>query len=452
MPVYKHETLAGWGNTPAITCRTFRPEKIRGLHDIVERYPERMIARGLGRSYGDAALQPHGTIRCERLDHFLSFDQEQGILSAQAGASLADVMHFSIPRGWLPPVIPGTRHVTLGGALACNVHGKNHFREGDFAEHVHSFVLLLANGERVVCSPTLLSDLFWATAGGMGMTGIIEEVTLKLKPIASCSLQTTICRVGNLGDMVAAFEHHRPQSDYMIGWIDHTATGDDIGRGVFEAANHISPAEGGRPVSAYAARKTRLSVPFSMPSFALNRYSMAWYNRWRFKKYSDEKQENLVGFDGFFHPLDGISNWNRLYGKAGFFQYQCVIPETPDIASRLRTFLSAIHEQHLFSFLAVIKYHRAGQGLLTFPLQGYSIALDFPNTARVRALLPQLSRWVADHGGRIYLAKDALLTPDVFHKMYGAHAEPWRGIIHEADPHSRFSSLMSERLQWKAPR
>lgn len=448
-PVAKKQILTGWGNVPAQECIAYRPEKQREIKVILNSCEEPLLARGQGRSYGDAALTSHAVIRTERFDHFIEFDPSKGIVRAQAGLTLAALMEFSIPRGWFPPVIPGTKSVSLGGAFACNVHGKNHCREGDFAEHVLSIRLLLASGDTITCSQGEHSDIFWATAGGMGMTGIIQEVTLQLKPITSASLRTTTYRVNSIEDMVGAFERYRDSADYMVGWIDHMAKGSELGRGVFEAANHITPSDGGMPLSEFAPEKSRVSVPLFMPGFLLNRYVMALYNRWRFKKYTPERQSEIVGFNGFFHPLDGLGHWNRLYGKRGFFQYQCVMPETPDIAARLRDFLGIIHSHKCFSFLAVIKYHREGKGFLTFPVHGYSIALDFPNTAQVRSLLPELDQWVADQGGRIYLAKDAMLTPELFRVMYSRSAGEWCDLIRDTDPESRFTSMMSQRLQWK---
>ncbi len=448
----KHERLYGWGHSPEAECTSFRPEKRRDLHAIVTKATAPLIARGLGRSYADAALQPTGVVRTERLDHIIEFDSVSGLIRAQAGVSLSDIMALSIPKGWLPPVIPGTRHVTIGGALASNVHGKNHFRAGDFAEHVTGFRLLTASGEAIECTPESHGDIFWATAGGMGMTGIIEEVTLKLRPIASASLGTLTYRVDSVDDMIAAFEHYRNDADYMVGWIDHMAKGDSLGRGVFETASHIGGGEGCRPLSSFTLQKPRVSVPFFMPPMLLNRYVMALYNRYRFKKYSHERVTETVDFNGFFHPLDNIGHWNRLYGRRGFFQYQCVLPETPDVARHLHNLLSSIQSRGIFSFLAVLKYHREGKGLLTFPVRGYSLALDFPNTRSVRSALPQLDRWVAEHGGRTYLAKDAQLTPETFFAMYGQQARDWCEIVRDIDPQNRFSSLMSERLQWKQAR
>ena len=447
MPPSKRENMSGWGHTPVQECVAFRPEKLRDLRGLVATQPT-LIARGLGRAYGDAALLPGGVVRMERFDHLIEFDAAQGIVRAQAGVTLAALMELFIPKGWLVPVLPGTRHATIGGAVACNVHGKNHWREGDLAEHVVSVRLTIASGETIECSPQMNADIFWATAGGMGMTGIIEEVTLKLKPIASASLEALTYRVDSVHDMIAAFEHYKNSSDYMVGWIDHMAT-DDIGRGVFEAARHITEGEGGDPLSSFSPMKTRLSVPCFLPPFILNRYTMALYNKWRFRRASHDRESEIVDLGGFFHPLDGIRNWNRLYGRRGFFQYQCLLPETPDVAAHIHDLLAAIQRQKLFSFLAVIKYHRDGQGLLTFPIKGYSIALDFPNTARVRNMIPQLDRWVAGHGGRVYLAKDAMLAPDVFMQMYGNKANEWRDLIRDLDPTARFTSLMCERLQWK---
>jgi FAD/FMN-containing dehydrogenase len=444
----KREMLYGWGHCPVVQCLSYRPEKRRELSTLITQHKGHLLARGLGRSYGDAPLQPAGVLRTDRLDHMISFDAATGVVRAQAGVTLAELMEVIIPRGWFPPVIPGTKYVTLGGAFACNVHGKNHYREGDFAEHVSSIRMLLADGSYIECSPTLNSSLFWATAGGMGMTGVIEEVTLRLKPITSASLHNVTTRIANIEDMIAAFEKARDDADYMIGWIDHMATGKDVGRGLFSAGNHISAEEGGAPLPAFTPGKPRFSLPVFFPSLTLNRYSMALHNLLHFKKYKQMENFETVGFDGFFHPLDSIRHWNRLYGKRGFFQYQCIIPDSPEVAKQLREFLQALQDQKQFSFLGIIKYHRESKGMLPFGMRGYSLALDFPNTARVRALLPQMDRWVLSHGGRIYLAKDAMMNADTFRKMY-PQSESWLAAVRQADPEGKFASLMSERLKWK---
>ena len=294
MPNTKRERLSGWGHTSVEECLSFRPEKQRDVRAIIHD-PNPIIARGLGRSYGDASLQPTGTVRTERLNHFIHFDTEKGIVTAQAGVTLAELIELAVPQGWFPHHIPGSRHITLGGAFACNVHGKNHYREGDFAEKTLSIRLVIANGDTIECSPTVNSDLFWATAGGMGMTGIIEQITLQLKPIASSSLTATTYRVDSLDDMFAAFEHFRETSDYMVGWIDHMAKGDAIGRGIFEAATHTSLEEGGTPLADFKPSKKSMNVPCFLPPFVLNRYTMALYNLRRFKKYSFQRRIKLLG-------------------------------------------------------------------------------------------------------------------------------------------------------------
>jgi len=448
MTLTKEQRLHGWGNFPVRLCQTYRPEKRRDLPAILREAPT-VIARGMGRAYGDAALQPLGVVSTERLNRFMEFDTTQGIIRAQGGVSLAELMAITIPKGWMPYTIPGTRYVSLGGAMACNVHGKNHCRAGDFAEHVLSIRLVTPSGEAVECSPQRNPNLFWATAGGMGMTGIIESVTMKLKPIRSASLAATTYRVDSLEDMVAAFENYKDTADYMVGWIDHMAKGDDVGRGIFEAANHIKPEDGGAALEKFTMDDPKITIPCYIPSFVLNRYVMAIYNRLRFKKYSAWRQAEIIDFNTFFHPLDRLGHWYRLYGRQGFFQYQALFPETHDVVTQMRTFLNAIQKKNLFSYLAVIKYHRDGKGPMTFPVRGYSIALDFPNTRRVRAVLPQLDRWISDHGGRVYLAKDAMLTPDLFHTMYGAQSEDWVRYVRAADPEKKFTSLMSQRLEWK---
>jgi len=448
MPATKQQQLTGWGNFPVAECATYRPEKQHEVGNIARQHGGSLIARGIGRSYADASLQPEGVLTTQRLDHVIAFDKQTGLLTAQAGMTLADIMAMAIPEGWFPPVIPGTRYVTLGGAVACNVHGKNHFREGDLAEHVKRITLTLADGSRATCGPEEQSDLFWATAGGMGMTGIIEEVTLQLKRIESSSLKHHIYCVDTIEEMMAGFAAHRDSADYMIGWIDHMAKGDNLGRGLFSAASHIGPHEGGQTLATFKPQKTKLYVPIFFPGFVLNRYSMALYNRYRFGQYSKTPKDEIVGFDGFFHPLDSIGNWNKLYGRRGFFQYQCMIPECANVTAHVREFLALLQEKNLFSFLGVIKYHRQGVGQMTFPIAGYSLALDFPNTARVRELLPSLDAWVANHGGRIYLAKDGLLSPEHFYAMY-SNAPAWKALLERFDPKAKFTSLMSNRLQWK---
>ncbi len=434
--------LSGWGQTPKETCTVYRPEKpMRVL-------PTSFIARGCGRSYGDASLNPDGVVLHERLDCFLAFDKEAGTLTAQAGVTIAEILNLVIPHGWIVPVIAGTKHVSLGGAVAANIHGKNHYMSGDFVEHVISFLLLTPDGNRLLCSREEHADVFRATSGGMGMTGCIEEVSVQLRPIQSLSLQTYTRTALSIHDMIDCFEQSRDNAGYMIGWIDHFAKGDRLGRGVFEKAVHVSEKQDA-PCQAYQPAKQKITIPQHIPSLLLNRYTMALYNRLRFARYTSDWREETVNFDGFFHPLDQLGKWYRLYGKRGFFQYQCVIPEHEQVADDLHGILSHIQQKELFSYLAVIKYHRNTTSMMGFPMRGYSLALDFPNTPDTRQLQHALNHKVAELGGRVYLAKDACLSAELFERMY-AHVLPqWREVLKRIDPDKRCHSLMAERLGFR---
>lgn len=450
MQTLPHKTtrLSGWGGYPAAECTLVRPEKSKDI-DRLWTEQTRLIARGLGRSYGDASLGTGITILSERLDRCLGFDTKTGVIRVQAGVSLGDILDMAIPKGWILPVIPGTRHVSAGGAFACNVHGKNHFKVGDFAEHVTAITLRIANGSRVECTPNQNGHIFWATAGGMGLTGLIEELTIKLRPIASRSLRTKTRKVSGVQEMIVEFEMHRDEADYMVGWIDHAASEAKLGRGVFEMATHISEAERGKPCKSYRPFKTKFNVPGYAPSFLLNRYSMALYNAWRFRRYSSKWREQTVTFDGFFHPLDSIGHWNRLYGKRGFLQYQFVLPDRKDIGLHLRGLLEQMQQRGVLSFLAVLKYHRAPKGVLTFPLAGYSLALDIPNTPRARDALADLNTRVKALGGRVYLAKDAVLTTADFEAMYSNTLSAWNEVVRRVDPEERFASALSKRIKMR---
>ncbi|MEZ5690626.1 MAG: FAD-binding oxidoreductase [Rickettsiales bacterium] len=444
--------LAGWGNYPVSSCRTARPEKLTDIDNIissVENAGGGLIGRGLGRSYGDAALNSNLTVDSTRLDHFIAFDKEHGIISAEAGVTLAEILEIAVPHGWILPVIPGTRYVTLGGAFACNVHGKNSYISGEFADHVLSVNIIKADGSRVTCSPEENSEIFLALAGGMGQGAFIESLTIRLRQVKSASLATQTKAVDGLDEMLNCFESTKDSSDYMVGWIDHTKKGHDLGRGLFEAAEHISEGDGGESISDFYFPKPRLNVPFFMPSFLLNKYTMAIYNNLRFRKYDNRWKEEIKSFREFFHPLDGIKNWYRLYGKKGFFQYQCLIPESNETKKHIRHILELIHSRNSFSSLAVIKYHREGNSMLSFSKRGYSLALDFHNNARICMLIGELNDYVAEIGGRVYLAKDALLTPEHFVRMYGSNLGNWRDVIKNIDPEGKFSSLMSVRLNMR---
>jgi decaprenylphospho-beta-D-ribofuranose 2-oxidase len=443
------QLISGWGHFPRMLCTLYRPEKISDLADAMRSCHAGMVARGMGKSYGDAALNMSGTIVTERLSRFLKFDAKTGVIRVEAGVTLADLMKVIIPKGWFLPVIPGTKYATVGGCFASNVHGKNAYKVGEFAAHVQAVLIRLVNGKSVECTPKEHADIFWATAGGMGMTGVIEEVQLQLMPISSAQIEVQSIRVQNIEEMLAQFRHHRKEgADYMVGWIDHFGKGSALGRGVFEAASHLKESKP-ETLRNFELRQPEFDMPFYLPAFVMNKYLMAYYNRSRFSSVSKEPKKSVVAFDSFFHPLDAIGKWNKLYGRRGFLQYQCLIPESKHVLQHARKVLSLIQESDLFSCLAVIKYHGKKEGMLSFSDEGFSLALDFLNTAEVHKLLDALDAYVCQIGGRVYLAKDARLKPQYFEKMY-QHALPrWRRVLKEIDPKRKINSAMSERLGFR---
>lgn len=426
-------------------CPVYRPEKEREVPVVMASHGSALVARGMGRSYGDASLNSGGIISSERLNRFIEFDAEKGVITAEGGVSLAEILDIAVVKGWFLPVVPGTKYASLGGAIACNIHGKNHYAKGDFAEYVLHLKLCLPNGESLDCSAAKNAEIFWATCGGMGMTGYIERATLQLIPIESASLGCWRVKAENIEEMVALFRENATNSDYMIGWIDHFARGKNLGAGIFEKSNHCKLTDG-LPLGKYREKPPSFSVPKFFPAFTLNKYSMALYNRARFCGIGKKGATMKRNFFEFFHPLDALKNWNRMYGNNGFFQYQFIVPEGKNAAIDMRNILQLIQDSEHFSFLAVIKYHRGGKGLMTFPIAGFSIALDFPAGEKILGLLDKIDEELCRTGGRIYLAKDARAKPGTIEKMYGKNFREWKKIIKEIDPQNKMDSAMGKRL------
>lgn len=440
----KQQILSGWGNFPTKQCTVFRPERPQDVGDIYLEYNASVIARGAGKSYGDAALNREGVILSERLNKFLAFDKEKGIITTQSGVTLSEILAVSVPEGWFLPVIPGTKYVSAGGCFASNVHGKNEYKFGEFASHVASVKLRLPNREVIHCSQYTNPEIFWATAGGMGMTGYIEEISIKLFPISSARMKVETARVKNLEELMEKMRSAVGNSEYMVGWVDHFGTGKDFGRGVFERAYHVKKPD--MSLKRHVEHEPRINVPFFMPSFILNKYSMSVYNGFKFASVGETAKTRTKNFSSFFHPLDAIGNWNRLYGRRGFLQYQCLIPEGKDAIENMKKILKTIQAKNLFSFLAVIKYHGPHQGMLSFSKDGFSMALDIINTPAVHGLLDEIDEFLCSVGGRVYLAKDARLKPISFERMYADNLPEWRKIIKQVDPKCKIHSSMARRL------
>ena len=435
--------LSGWGRYPVQTCELERPERYADLRSDARS----LIARGQGRSYGDAALNENGRVLLtERVNRLLDFDVENGILRAEAGATLADILEVIVPKDWFLPVTPGTKFASLGGCVAADVHGKNHHHDGSFGDHVVSIKLVLDDASSVTCSASENSELFWATVGGMGLTGIIGEVTLKLIPIPTPYIMVRHYRADNLEQLFGLLQSPSSDDRYTVAWIDSMASGRHLGRGIAMCGHHAEAEELPADFKNPARQGSSRSIPFNFPNFALNPLSIAAFNALYYRREGAKLQPFVSSHDAFFYPLDAIGDWNRLYGKRGFVQYQCAIP-TATAFEGIRSLLEALSDSGRPSFLAVLKRLGAqGKGLLSFPMAGYTLALDLPiRDDGLFLLLDKLDRIVLQHGGRVYLAKDARLAAESFRAMYPRYDE-WLKIKNAVDPQNVFSSSLSRRL------
>jgi decaprenylphospho-beta-D-ribofuranose 2-oxidase len=447
VPRFSRMTLSGWGRYPHCLSEVYRPEKIAELAEIVAADAGQLVARGAGRAYGDAAINgPGRVIDFTRFDRMLNFDAQSGRLRCEAGVTIGDLIDTFLPRGFFPPVVPGTRFVTLGGALAADVHGKNHHRDSSFAAHVTNFDLMVASGQVLRCSREENADLFAATAGGMGLTGIVLEVELTLRRVESAWLAGEVVRAANIDAAMEAFERADREFDYSMAWIDCVSGGSALGRSVITLGNFATREQLGPKQRAAPLRikpRTGLRVPFDLPAFALNPLTVRTFNAVYYQLHPSTPR-TLIDCERFFFPLDSIREWNRMYGADGFVQYQCVFP---DKASRegLVAMLDAITQGRRGSFLAVLKKFGPQDGMLSFPMPGYTLTLDFPLHAGLMPILDQLDEIVLRRGGRVYLAKDARMRPEVFRAMY-PNLPAWRAIKDKADPHNRFCSSLSRRL------
>lgn len=441
--------LSGWGNAPRLAARVYRPERLAETAAVVSAAQEdSILARGLGRSYGDAALNDKGAVILDtRLDRFLNFDQATGLLECEAGVTLEEIIDTFLPRGFFPPVTPGTKYVTVGGAIACDVHGKNHHRDGSIAEFVESFDLLTSSGQTLRCSRQENTEVFWATVGGMGLTGMIQSAKLRLLQVESAYLNVDYKRAENLDATLAAFAFGDDKYQYSVAWIDCLSAGTSLGRSVLIRGNHAGKKDlpiDRRDTPLHIPHKRKKSVPFNFPGFVLSPFTVRLFNDHFYGTHEDGRQ--VVDYDEFFYPLDSILNWNRIYGRRGFFQYQAVFPAT-DNSKCLRELLEKLSTSRRASFLCVLKTMRKGSGgLLSFPQEGQTLALDIPNSGKHTVeFLQQLDQIVLKHGGRVYLAKDACMTRDTFKAMYPELLH-FNQVKSGIDPKNRFSSTQARRL------
>ena len=450
--------LAGWGRTAPSAGDVARARSGEDVDEVLSAAAasgRKVVARGLARSYGDAAQCAGGiVIDTTALDAVLDADLEAGLVRVGAGSSLDALMRAFVPRGWFVPVSPGTRHVTVGGAIAADIHGKNHHRDGSFCSYVTRMSLATPSG-RVEVSPGRDPELFWATAGGMGLTGIVVEATLQMLPVETATMLVDIERADNLDDCMARMAGRDAQYRYSVAWIDCLSRGAKLGRAVLTRGDHahlgdLPPGRRGEALSFDPL--VRAQVPVTPPSGLLNSVTVAAFNELWFRKAPRRRVGKLETIAAYFHPLDGVGAWNRLYGPRGFVQYQFVVPFGAEDA--VRHVLDRLSQERVASFLAVLKRFGEGDaGPLSFPVEGWTLALDLAvGPPGLGPLLDALDETVAAAGGRVYLAKDSRLRPELFEAMYPRLAE-WNAVRDRVDPEGTLVSDLSRRLgMMRSPR
>lgn len=426
--------LTSWGNYPSSITQSLAFASSAEAKDLLAA-TEQTIAHGNGRSYGDSALTAQ-VLHSRKLDNFIAFDADTGVIQVQAGVLLSEILNLVVPKGWFLQVTPGTKLITVGGAIASDVHGKNHHLAGCFSQSVLEFKILLADGSIHTTRPGC--ELFHATCGGMGLTGVVLEATLQLKKINSQYINQTTIKTKNLQETFVAFEKYQAEP-YSVAWIDCLAKGKNLGKCLLMVGDFANDGD------LNYQEKPKKTVPFNFPTFALNKLSVKAFNVLYYAKAPSGISQQKVDIDSFFYPLDAINNWNRIYGKNGFTQYQFILPKETSFQG-LEQILQTIAASGKGSFLAVLKlYGPANENWLSFPLEGYSLALDFKIEPDLFPLLDKLDEIVVQHGGRIYLAKDARVSKQVFEQGY-PQIEKFREYRKQKGMDKKFQSLQSKRL------
>ena len=441
--------LSNWGNYPLIDTKFISVRTEAEVKASIN-CTEYRIARGLGRCYGDSALNEVAVVSTQRFSHVLDFDPQSGVLVAEAGVSLASLVDDFASRGFFPSVTPGTKFVTLGGAIAADVHGKNHHVAGSFCTYVQWIDLLVADGRVIRCSRDIEPDLFHATCGGMGLTGIILRCAITLSPLSSMWIRQESVKAANLEEIMDCFENSADWT-YSVAWIDCLQRGDALGRSIMLRGEHAIPHElpsGKRRVPFFVKPKLSVSVPVSFPGWVLNTGSVKAFNALYYVMAPRDTSASIISLDNFFYPLDAVLHWNRIYGRRGFTQYQCVLP-IEAAKEGLRMVLDTIAQSGQGSFLAVLKLfgkQARSRGNISFPDEGYTLALDFPMSRALFPLLDRLDDIVHDCGGHLYLTKDVRMSAAAFKKGYGHLLEDFLSVKTRWDPENRFRSLQSIRL------
>lgn len=437
--------MSNWGLYPVIRGEVWEDNRLEVIKQLVQQAPS-LIARGNARCYGDSSLndQLFSTLK---LNKILALDTEQGVIECQAGVQLADVLDVIVPRGYFLPVTPGTKFVTVGGAVASDVHGKNHHVAGCFSQHVISLQLMLADGSVLTCSESENPELFYKTCGGMGLTGIILSVKFRLKAIESAFIRQETIKAANLQEIMQLFEESQSWT-YTMAWIDCLSKGNKRGRSLMMRGEVALPAElpaKYRQKPLELPKKPKLTVPFNFPSFVLNSLSVRAFNWLYYHKQLKPKRVDIIPYNVFFYPLDAIHHWNRIYGSNGFVQYQFVLPQQYS-KEGLEQILDKIAASGEGSFLAVLKQFGAADDSrkFSFPMPGYTLALDFKVNKKVFKLLDELDKIVLRLGGRIYLTKDARMSAATHRQILTDTYPP--EVSYGEDRAGKFTSAQYRRL------
>ncbi|WP_419870970.1 FAD-binding oxidoreductase [Chryseobacterium sp. CT-SW4] len=426
------QKVTNWGNYPVVEKEMRSEDTLGKIKNFVLSNNE-VIARGNGRCYGDASLGEH-IFSTKKLNKFISFDRLNGIIECESGVLLSEVLEVSVPQGYFLYVTPGTKFISVGGAIASDVHGKNHHAEGCFSEYVTEFKLMNENGEIIICSREENADKFWATIGGMGLTGIIISAKFKLKNIESAYIRQESIKADNLEEIFRLFDESESWT-YTVAWIDCLQKGKDIGRSILMRGEHAFQHELPQKMAKNPLRlkeKFKPTVPFYFPNFVLNALTVKIFNLLYYKKQTKKEIKNFIDYETFFYPLDVINDWNKIYGKSGFIQYQMVIPKEKG-KEGMKKILETIANSGNGSFLAVLKLFGKNnpQAYNSFPMEGYTLALDFKVNSKLKKLVEQLDNIVQEFGGRIYLTKDSMSKSSLTNYLKNVQSPKFVSLQHK---------------------
>ena len=436
--------IANWGNFPVVES----DEKYFRFNDELKNVitnSKEFIPRGNGRCYGDASLADT-TISTVKYDKIISFDTQNGIFECESGLTLDKILEVIVPKGWFLPVTPGTKFITVGGAVGSDVHGKNHHVDGSFSNQVIEMDVMLSDGRIFTCSKTLNPDLFWATCGGMGLTGMVTRVQFNLKKIETSYIKQKQVKAENLEEVLKLFDQYKHYT-YSVAWIDCLQKGKDFGRSILILGEHATveelPEKYKKDPLALPGKK-QINFPVTLPSWVLNSFTVKAFNFLYYGKNFKKEINNVVSYEPFFYPLDAILNWNRGYGKKGFVQYQFVLPL--HAKEGLIEILHKISDAGLGSFLAVLKVFGKQDDLISFPFEGYTLALDFPVRDGLLEFLDTLDAIVLKYNGRLYMSKDARMKPSILKAGY-SRLDEFKKIVKKYDPLGRMNSMQAKRLE-----